>query len=105
MSMSPAVRAYRTFSYAITCRSHCMQEPTWRTRELLAAPKWLYAQGAKYSPQELRSEFRWLRCAEFREQFCFRVRPLNRLRVTIEFIQVGPELLLKCQRTQKITQG
>jgi hypothetical protein len=49
---------------------------------------------SKYSPQELRSEFRWLRRAEFREQFCFRVRPLNRLRVTIELIKIGLELLL-----------
>src|SRR5262245_32653838 len=49
---------------------------------------------AKYSPQELRGEFRWLRRAEFREQFCFRVRPLHRLRVTIELLKIGLELLL-----------
>src|SRR5215831_13864962 len=60
---------------------------------------------AKYSPQELRSEFRWLWRAEFREQFCFRVRPLNRLRVTIELIKIGLELLLQRQRTRKIVRG
>src|SRR4029453_4586496 len=60
---------------------------------------------AKYSPQELRSEFLWLWCAEFREQFCFRVRPLNRLRVTIELIKIGLELLLQRQRTRKIVRG
>ena len=49
---------------------------------------------SKYSPQELRSEFHWLRRAELREQFCFRVRPLNRLRVTIEILKIGLELLL-----------
>src|SRR6516165_5923964 len=59
----------------------------------------------KYSPQELRSEFRWLRRAEFREQFCFRVRPLNRLRVTIKLIKIGLELLLQRQRTRKIVRG
>jgi len=60
---------------------------------------------AKYSPQELRSEFRWLRHAEFREQFGFRVRPLNRFRMPIELITIVRELLLQGQRTRKIIRG
>jgi len=44
---------------------------------------------SKYRPQELRSELRWLRRAEFREQFCFRVRPLHRFRMTIEGLDHG----------------
>ena len=59
----------------------------------------------KYRPQELRSEFRWLRRTEFREQVCFRVRPLNRFRMPIELIKIVLELLLQRQRTRKIVRG
>src|SRR5262252_10363126 len=68
-----------------------------------ATPKLRVA--TKYSPQELRSAFHWLRHAEFREQFGFRVRPLNRLRMPIELIKVVLELLLQGQRTRKIIRG
>src|SRR5262252_6137842 len=60
---------------------------------------------AKYSPQELRSEFHGLRCPKLGNQFGFRVRPLNRFRMPIELIKIMLEMLLQGQRTRKITRG
>src|SRR5262249_2647666 len=48
----------------------------------------------KYRPQELRSEFRWLRRTEFSHQFRFRVRPLNGFRMTIEIRKIVLQVLL-----------
>src|SRR5207253_7110937 len=56
----------------------------------------------KCRPQYLRSELRWLRRAEFREQLRFRVRPLKRFWMTIEVSKIVLQVLLERQRTRKV---
>src|SRR5262249_49295539 len=80
----------------------CTAMPMWQRQRRRSMLPWHRWRAAKYRPQELRSELRWLRRAEFSEQFCFRVRPLNRFWMPIELIKIGLELLLQRQRTRKI---